>query len=50
MPTGPGADALLHDKTIIEANQFRIKSVKLFSSGGAEITRTFFLSFLRSQV
>ncbi|KAH0833405.1 hypothetical protein J3R83DRAFT_12511 [Lanmaoa asiatica] len=41
--------ALLEDTRVIEANQFPIKSVKLFSSGSAEITRTFPLSFLHSQ-
>ncbi|KAG8212848.1 hypothetical protein J3R82DRAFT_11165 [Butyriboletus roseoflavus] len=41
--------AVLQDPTVVEANQFPIKSVKLFSSGTAEITRTFPLSFLRSQ-
>ncbi|KAF8556484.1 hypothetical protein OG21DRAFT_614310 [Imleria badia] len=41
---------LLENTTVIQANQFPIKAVKLFqSSGSAEITRTFPLSFLRSQ-
>ncbi|KAG9308043.1 hypothetical protein JVU11DRAFT_12610 [Chiua virens] len=35
--------------TVLEANEFAIKSVKLFSSGGAEVTRIFPLSFLRPQ-
>ena len=45
-----GTKILLEDTTVIQANHFPIKSVKLFWSGNAEITRTFPLSFLRSQV
>lgn len=40
----------LQDPTVIQANQFPIKSVKLFTPASAEVTRTFPLSFLRSQV
>ncbi|KAF8838853.1 hypothetical protein BDN67DRAFT_970913 [Paxillus ammoniavirescens] len=35
--------------TVLQANESPIKSVKLFRSGGAEITRTFPLTFLLSQ-
>ncbi|KIK93784.1 hypothetical protein PAXRUDRAFT_828630 [Paxillus rubicundulus Ve08.2h10] len=35
--------------TVLQANESPIKSVKLFRLGGAEITRTFPLTFLRSQ-
>ncbi|KAF8124731.1 hypothetical protein EV363DRAFT_1403015 [Boletus edulis] len=46
------AKALLQNTTVVEADQIPIKAVKLFQSSGsaAKITRTFPLSFLRSQV
>ncbi|KAG6372192.1 hypothetical protein JVT61DRAFT_7985 [Boletus reticuloceps] len=45
------AKALSQNTTVIEADQIPIKAVKLFQSSGsaAKITRTFPLSFLRSQ-